>query len=71
MSDWWHVAQASAPALGSLVVCIGLRRYLRTMLWNVLLKVLAVDADERRAIALEAARLDLAIERKARRGRRV
>jgi len=44
MSDWWHVAQVSAPALSSAAMCLGLRRYARAVLWNVLLKLMGVGA---------------------------
>jgi hypothetical protein len=70
MSDWWHVAQVSAPALGSAALCIGLRRYLRAVLWTVLLKLLGVEAAERRDIAVRAARLDLRVDRSGRARRR-
>jgi|tagenome__1003787_1003787.scaffolds.fasta_scaffold15791907_1 hypothetical protein len=70
MSDWWHVAQVSAPALGSAAMCLGLRRYARAVLWNVLLKLLGVGAAERRAIAVRAARLDLGVDRAGGAGRR-
>ena len=70
MSDWWHVAQLSAPALGSAVICLGLRRYVRAVLWNVLLKHLGVEAAERRDIAARAARRDLRIDGSGRPQRR-
>ena len=62
MSDWWHVAQVSAPVLGSAAMCLGLRRYARAVLWNVFLKRVGVDAAERRAIGVRVARLDLGID---------
>jgi hypothetical protein len=70
MSDWWHVAQVSATALGSAAMCLGLRRYARAVLWNVLLKLMGVGAAERRTIAVRAARLDLGVDRGVRAGRR-
>ena len=70
MSDWWHVAQVSTPALGTAAMCLGLRRYARAVLWNVLLKLMGVRAPERRALAVSAARIDLGVDRAARPGRR-
>jgi hypothetical protein len=70
MSDWWHVAQVSAPALSSAAMCLGLRRYARAVLWNVLLKLMGVGAAERRTLAVRAARVDLGIDRAVRAGRR-
>jgi hypothetical protein len=61
MSDWWLMAQVSAPALGSVALCLGLRRYVRAVLWNVLLRQMGVDVAERRDLALRAARRDLRI----------
>jgi hypothetical protein len=68
MSDWWRVAQVSATALGSVAMCLGLRRYTRAVLWNVLLKGMGVDEAQRREIAVKAARLDLRIDGSARAG---
>ncbi len=70
MSDWWHVAQVSTPALGTAAMCLGLRRYARAVLWNVFLKLMGVRAPERRALAVSAARIDLGVDRAARPGRR-
>jgi hypothetical protein len=70
MSDWSHVTQVSATALGSAAMCLGLRRYARAVLWNVLLKLMGVGAPERRTLAARAARLDLGVDRGARPARR-
>ena len=70
MSDWWHVVQVSTPTLGTAAMCLGLRRYARAVLWNVLLKLMGVRAPERRALAVGAARIDLGVDRAARPGRR-
>jgi hypothetical protein len=70
MSHWWHVAQVGAPALGSVALCVGLRRYLRAVLWNVLLTMIGVEVSVRRDIVVRAARLDLGIAGAGRRRRR-
>jgi hypothetical protein len=63
---WEHlplIYAGIAAASGATVTALSLRRLGRAVAWNAYLKLIGVEASERRELALNTARLDLRVDR--------